>query len=153
MKVTNVSSSKIYLADLKFLPQAQTEGRRGEDQYLDPGDFVYLPNTSEVIRSALKGDLKKLKDTGYITLEEIRTLANGAPGGSVILTHNFGFPPAVVVLKKVVVGPATTWVDATGVYNCTHNAAYTTVTIQSTIPAAPLPAPPGSTDFFIRLLT
>jgi hypothetical protein len=145
MKVTNVSSSKIYLADLKFLPQAQTEGRRGEDQYLDPGDFVYLPNTSEVIRSALKGDLKKFRDTGYITLEEVVQLANG--GGSITLTHNFGFAPAVVVLKRVVVGPVVTWVDATGVYNLTHNATYTTVTIQNTVPGL------GSTDFYIRLLT
>jgi len=147
MKVTNISSSKIYLADLKFLPQAQTEGRRGEDQYLDPGDFVYLPNTSEVIRSALKGDLKRFRNTGYITLEDIVTLANGSPGGSVTLTHNFGFAPSVLVLKKVVVGPVTTWVDATGVVNITHNATYNSVVVQNTIPA------PGNTDFYIRLLT
>ena len=37
MKVTNISSTTIYLRDLKFVAQAQTEGRRGEDRYIAAG--------------------------------------------------------------------------------------------------------------------
>jgi len=34
MKVTNLSDKQLYLADLKFVPQAQEEGRKGEDRFL-----------------------------------------------------------------------------------------------------------------------
>lgn len=144
MKVTNASGLRIYLADLKFTPQAQTEGRRGEDLYLDPGAFVYLPNTSEVLRSALKGDLKRWSTQGVVVLEDTFTLAaNGFPGDSIVLTHNFGLPPSVVVNKEVV-GPPVTFVDATGTYNSVHNATFTTVTITNTTA--------GALTFFVRLM-
>jgi hypothetical protein len=136
MKITNVSTIRIYLHDLRFIAQAQTEGRQGEDRYLNPGQSVYLPNTTEVIRSAFKGDLRKWRDNGIITLEDNVTLAGGA---NVVLNHNFGLPPDVSVVKAV--GP--TWVDATGTFNAVHNAAFTTTTITNTTG--------GALTFLIRL--
>jgi hypothetical protein len=122
MKVTNLSSSKIYLDDLRHLPEV----RRGEDRYLAPGASVYLPNTSEVLRSAVEGDLHSWSLAGVIRLEDLETLAaNGDPGDSVTLTHNFGFPPSVYVLKQV----TTTWVDGTGTVDVVHNSGFTAVTI------------------------
>lgn len=130
MKVTNVSTSKIYLHDLRLTHSSQAEGRLGEDQYLHPGASVYLPNTSEVIRSAYKGDLKKLAARGYVTLEDEDTLgANGSPTDTVVLTHNFGLPPSVYVLKQV----SGRWVDATGTVDISHDANFTEVTITNTL--------------------
>jgi len=136
MKVTNVSDIRIYLHDLRFVAQAQTEGRQGEDCYLSPGDHIYLPNTTEVVRSAFKGDLRKWRDRGFITLEDLVTLGNGA---SVVLSHNFGLPPTVNVVKQV----ASTWVDATGTFNSVHNETFTTTTVTNTSG--------GSLTFLIRL--
>jgi len=100
MKVTNLSDKQLYLADLKFVPQAQEEGRRGEDRFLGPAgsanDFAYLPDTSQVIRSANKGTLKAWADTGVIQLDDFFQLANGA---TQTLTHGFGTPVAVQALK------------------------------------------------------
>lgn len=147
MKVTNISTTTIYLKDLKFVPQAQSEGRRGEDRYLQPGASVYLPNTSQVIRSAFDGDLRAWLQAGVVALEDTHTLsANGDPGDSVTLTHDFGFPPAVYVLKKV----GTDWVDATGTFDVVQNVLpgftaqiFTSVTITNTTA--------GALDFLIRL--
>jgi hypothetical protein len=128
MKVTNVSTLRIYLKDLKFQPQAETEGRRGEDLYLEPSGTLqsaYLIDSSEVLRSCLKGDIKKHIALGRITLNDVITLASGA---SIVLTHNFNFLPHVIVVKQV----GSTWVDATATFNAVHNAAYTTVTITNT---------------------
>ncbi|NBR00151.1 MAG: hypothetical protein EBT79_07445 [Actinobacteria bacterium] len=118
MKVTNVSSTTIYLRDLKFVAQAQTEGRRGEDRYIAPGGSVYLPNTSQVLRSAIEGDLNAWLRAGVVTLDDTELLAaNGNPGDSVTLTHDFGYAPIVYVLKQV----GATWVDATGTVDIVHN--------------------------------
>jgi hypothetical protein len=118
MKVTNISSSTIYLRDLKFVAQAQTEGRRGEDRYIAAGASVYLPNTSQVLRSAIEGDLNAWLRAGVVTLDDTETLAaNGNPGDSVTLTHDFGYAPIVYVLKEV----GATWVDATGTIDIVHN--------------------------------
>ncbi len=136
MKITNISNIRIYLHDLRFIAQAQTEGRLGEDRYLSPGQHVYLPNTTEVIRSAFKGDLRKWRDNGIITLEDTVVLASG---GSVVLAHDFGLPPNVQVLKQV----TSTWVDATGTYDAVHNATFTNTTITNTTG--------GSLTFLIRL--
>ncbi len=57
MKVTNLTNSTIYLKDLCLIRQGQTEARRAENQYIGGGSSVYLPDTSDVIRSAQKGDL------------------------------------------------------------------------------------------------
>ncbi len=136
MKVTNLSAIRLYLHDLRFVAQAQTEGRHGEDRYLNPGAFVYLPNTSEVVRSAFKGDLRRWSDMGIVKLEDEVTLTTGS---SVVLNHDFGLPPTVSVMKQV----TTTWVDATGTYNAVHNADFTTTTITNTTA--------GTLTFFIRL--
>lgn len=130
MKVVNISSLNLYFSDLKVTHTSQVEGRPGEDRYLGPGQSVYLPNTSEVIRSAFKGTLKKWKDKGLVELEDQETLAaSGSPGDSVTLTHNFGLPPTVYVLKQV--GPD--WVDATGTVDISHNSIFTTTTVTNTI--------------------
>jgi hypothetical protein len=147
MKVTNISNSTIFLRDLRFVAQAQTEGRRGEDRYIAPGNSVYLPNTSQVLRSAIDGDLRAWLEAGVVTLEDFDTLAaNGAPGDSVTLTHNFGYAPMVYVLKKVGV----TWVDATGTVDIVHNVTagvtpqiFTSVVVTNTTA--------GALDFLIRL--
>lgn len=118
MKVTNISSNGIYLKDLRFTPQALTEGRRGEDRYLGAGASTYLPNTSQVLRSAIAGDLRAWLEAGVVTLEDFAELsANGDPGDSVTLEHDFGFAPIVYVLKSV----GATWVDATGTVDIVHN--------------------------------
>lgn len=147
MKVTNISQYKLYLKDLKFSPQAQTEGRRGEDRYIAAGASVYLPNTSQVLRSAIAGDLRSWLEAGYVKLDDFVTLAaNGDPNDSVTLTHDFGFAPVVYVLKKV----GATYVDATGTFDAVHNVQagvtpviFESVTITNTTAA--------SLDYLIRL--
>ena len=133
MKVTNISTKRVYLKDLKFVPQAQTEGRRGEDRYLDAGASVYLPDTSEVLRSAHYGDIKKFKDTNYLTVNDTVTLtAVGNPGDSISIDHNLGYAPTVTVLKQ----NGATWIDATGIMNIVHNSTFTNVVVSNTIPFA-----------------
>jgi len=133
MKVTNISASTIFLNDLWAIREAQNQGRRGEAQYLPAGGSVYLPDTSEVLRSAAVGTLAKFRDAGVLILEDTVTLqANGNPGDTVVLTHGFRYAAAVSVLKQVIVGPVTTWVDATGTYDAVQDAAFTTVTITNT---------------------
>ena len=130
MKVKNISTKTLYLHDLKVTHASQVEARRGEDQYLFPDAQVYLPNTSEVLRSAVKGTLRKWRDEGYVILEDVDTLdANGDPNDTLTLQHNFGFPPMVYVLKQV--GPD--WVDATGTIDISHNEDWTIVTITNTL--------------------
>lgn len=128
MKVTNVSTKKIYLKDLRVTHESLTEGRRGEDVYIAAGASKYLPDTSDVMRSAQKGDIKKWKDAGVVTTDDqVNLAATGNPGDSVVLTHNLGYLPDVRVYKQV----AATWVDATGVVDIVHNAAFTTTTISN----------------------
>jgi hypothetical protein len=149
LKVTNISNSTVYLRDLKFVPQSQNEGRRGENRYIPPGASVYLPNTSQVLRSASEGDLRAWRDAGVVELEDTDLLAaNGAPGDSVTHTHNFGYPPAVYVLKQVGV----TWVDATGTVDVVHNVVpgsspqvFQSVTVTNTTA--------GALTFLVRLLS
>lgn len=120
MKVTNISSSRIYLSDLKVTHASQVEGRPGENRYLAPGQSVYLQNTSEVLRSAYKGTLRIWRDRGIINLEDVVILdAFGGLSDSTTLIHDYGYPPVVYVLKQV--GP--NWVDATGTVDILHGAA------------------------------
>ena len=149
MKVTNISSGTLYLKDLKFVPQSQNEGRRGESRYISPGNSVYLPNTSQVLRSASEGDLRAWRDAGVVELEDTDLLAaNGAPGDAVTHTHNFGYPPAGYVLKQV----GATWVDATGTVDVVHNVVpgsspqvFQSVTVTNTTA--------GALTFLVRLLS
>jgi hypothetical protein len=130
VKVTNLSTLRLYLDDLKVTHESQVEGRQGENRYLGPGQSVYLPNTSEVLRSVYKGDLRKWRDIGVVELEDTDTLAaNGDVGDAVTLTHNFGIAPVVYILKQV----GNTWVDATGTVDVVHNQTFTAVTITNTI--------------------
>lgn len=141
MKVTNISSQGFYLRDLKVVHSSQIEGRRGEDRYLGPGDSAYLPNTSEVLRSAVGGDIRGFAAQGLLRVEDQVTLdASGGGNASVVLTHNLHFPPSVYVLKQV----SSTWVDATGTVDIVHNSSFTTVTVSNTTA--------GSLTYLIRLL-
>ncbi len=138
MKVTNLTSGRLYLGDLRHIPEVI----RGEDRYLAANGSVYLPNTSQVLRSAVAGTLRQWADAGLVRLEDRTTLAaNGDAGDSITLTHNFGFPPSVYVLKQV----GETWVDATGTVDISHNAALTTTTIENSTA--------GALTFIIRLLS
>lgn len=144
MKVTNISAGPIYLKDLHLVRQSQTEARRSEDRYLGPGNSVYLPDTSEVIRSAQKGDLFQFAAVGKLRLNDTTTLAAfPGPGNSLTITHGLGYVPVVTVLKKVMVGPVVTWVDAMGTVDIVHNATFTETTITNTVAAA--------IDFLIRI--
>jgi len=137
MKVTNISAGTVFLADLYAIREAQAEGRPGEARYLQTGATVYLPDTSEVLRSARVGTIRKFRDAGVLALEDTAVLAAGA---STTLTHNWGYPPVVYALKQVGV----TWVDATGTFDAVQNATFTTVTFTNTT-AFPL-------TYVIRLL-
>ena len=142
MKVKNISAGTIFLNDLWAIRESQNQGRRGEARYLAPQASLYLPNTSEVLRSAAPGgSLAKWRDAGILELEDTDTLAaNGNPGDTVTLTHNFGYAQGVSIWKQV--GPD--WVDAIGTYDAVQNSTFTTMTITNTT-AFPL-------TFFIRLL-
>lgn len=138
MKITNVSTTTtVYLRDLRETNTSQGDNRRGEDRYIGPGQSVYLQNTSLVLRSATKGEIRQYVRIGVLKVEDEHDLAAGA---SVVLTHSFYYPPTVYALKKVGV----TWVDATGTVDVVHNADFTTVTVTNTT-AFPL-------TFLIRLL-
>ena len=145
MKVKNISNKTLFLADLSSLRESQSQGRPGEARYLQPNGSVYLLNTSEVLRSAKTGGtLAKWRTTGLVELDDTDTLAaNGNPGDSITLTHNWGFAPGVQVFRRVV-GPPVTWADATGTFDMEHNASFTTVTITNTTA--------GALTFLIRLL-
>lgn len=125
MKVTNLTPATIYLDDLKITNPSQGSGRRGEDRYIGANASKYLPNTSEVLRSAISGDIRRFVDAGKMSVEDVTTLA---PNGSIILTHNFHFPPGVVVLKQV----DDVWVDGTGTVDIAHNATFTEVELINT---------------------
>ena len=141
MKITNVSQRSVYLKDLKFVPQSQTEGRRGEDRYLKPGAHVYLPNTSEVLRSVVRGDIRAFVAMGVLQLEDRVTLAaQGQLGDAVTLAHCFHYPPSVYLLKQV----DDVWVDGTGTADILHDASFTSTTIMN--------ATDGQIVYLIRLI-
>jgi hypothetical protein len=127
MKVKNVSTKKLYLKDLKISHESQVEGRRGEDSYLAAGASVYLPDTSEVLRSAVKGDIAKFVSTGVLQLNETISLdATGGANDDAVITHNLGYLPTVVVCKQ----SGQTWVQTTlAEVSVVHNAALKTVTL------------------------
>lgn len=132
MKVTNNAATTIFLNDLWAVRESQNQGRRGEAVYVQAGASVYLPNTSEVLRSAATGTLAKWRDAGVVALEDTDALAsNGNPGDSVTLTHNFGYAQGVSVLK-LVPGAPDTWVDATGTYDAVQSADFNSITITNT---------------------
>ena len=123
MKVTNLSTTKtLYFTDLKLIRQSLTEANPTEEFYLSPSTSKYLPNTSEVIRSAYKGHLRKWADAGLISLEDVVEIESG---NDYDIVHNLYVAPGVYILKQV----GETWVDATGTVDIVHNAAFTTVTI------------------------
>lgn len=144
MKVTNLTNAPIYLKDLRLIRQGQTEARRAEDQYLGAGRSVYLPDTSEVIRSAQKGDLYQFEKVGKLRLNETLSLAAfPGPGNSVTIHHDLGYYPNATALKKVVTGSIVTWENSTGIVDITHNATFTETTFTNTV-ALPL-------EFLVRV--
>jgi len=148
MKVTNLKGLRIYLKDLRIARESGSDGRRTEDRYVDAAgtanSSVYLPDTSDVLRSAQKGDLYKFAKAGVLSLNDATTLAAApGPGSSIVIQHDLGYPPSVNVFKKVMVGPVVTWVDAVGIVDVVHNADFTMVTVFNTV-ALPI-------DFLIRI--
>ena len=136
MRVTNLTLGTIYLKDLRVIQQGQSDGRRAEDRYIGAGHSVYLPDTSEVLRSAQKGDLFQFAKVGKLRLNDLFTLAAyPGPGNSISIDHGLGYIPATVLLKQVLVGSTVTWVDATGTVDITHNADFTETTITNTVGA------------------
>lgn len=148
MKVTNLKPLRVYLKDLHIARESGSDGRRTEDRYVDAAgtanSSVYLPDTSEVLRSAQKGDLYKFAKAGVLRLNDATTLtAAPGPGNSITIAHNLKYPPSVAVFKKVIIGVVVTWVDAVGVVDVVHNEDFTEVTITNTV-ALPI-------DFLIRI--
>lgn len=126
MKVKNLSNSKIYLNDLRNLSGSQVDSNRGEDVYLNPGQSVYFPDTSEVMRSIYKGSIRKFVDDGLLSIQDTVTLSFNEIS---VIDHNLGYPVTVVVLKQV----DDTWVDATGIIDIEHNSMFTQTSITNVI--------------------
>jgi hypothetical protein len=144
VKVTNISGGSIYLRDLRVIREGQTDSRRAEDRYIGPGISIYLPDTSDVIRSAQKGDLFSFVKAGKLVLNDDYILAAyPGPGNSIVISHGFGYTPHVIIVKKVMVGSVITWVDATGTVDIVHNANFTETSLTNTV-AAPI-------EFIIRI--
>ena len=149
MKVTNLKGLRVYLKDLHVARESGSDGRRTEDHYVGAAgtknSSIYLPDTSDVLRSAQKGDLYKFAKAGVLSLNDATTLAAApGPGNSITVNHKLGYPPIVTVFKKVIIpGPITTWVDAAGVVDIVHNVDFTSVVITNTV-ALPI-------DFLIRI--
>ena len=142
--MTNISPGTIYLKDLRIERQGTTEARRAEDAYLGPGRSTYLPDTSDVLRSAHKGDLYAFAKVGKLRLNDTTILAaSPGPGNVLSIAHYLHYPPSILILKKVVVGLVFTWVDATGTVDVVHNATFTETTITNTV-ATPI-------EFLVRL--
>lgn len=131
MKITNISNKRIYLKDLRFVPQSQTEGRRSSDVYLKPGQFIYLPDTSEVLRSFHVGDIKKFSEIGIIESHDRFNLTGSpSPGDSRTIEHNLNYPPNVFIYKK----SGMDWIDATGIVNIVHNSNFTNFVVSNAAP-------------------
>jgi hypothetical protein len=144
MKVTNLTNSTIYLKDLGLIRQGQTEARRAENQYIGAGLSVYLPDTSDVVRSAQKGDLHQFEQVGKLRLNETLSLAAfPGPGNSATIHHGLGYYPHATALKKVVTGAIVTWVTSAGTVDITHNDTFTETTFTNTV-ALPL-------EFLVRI--
>ncbi len=94
MIIKNISTSVLFLKDLKVTHESQSEGRRSEEFYLHPGKEVVLPNTSEVLRSVANGDIAMFVKTGKVVVGKKITVSSG---DDVTLTHNLGYVPNVVV--------------------------------------------------------
>jgi hypothetical protein len=95
---------------------------------------VYLPDTSEVLRSAQKGDLFQFAQVGKIRLNDTFILAAPpGPGDSITIDHGLGYIPSTVLLKKVMAGLVVTWVDATGTVDIVHNDVFTETSITNAV--------------------
>jgi len=139
MKITNLTANVLEFNDLGTVIKGVSPILRSIR--LDPagsaGASMYLVETSEVLLSAQSGDIHRFATATVpkITMNDVTGVV--APGGSVTLTHNFGFPPIVTCI-----------IAASGVKSLdsdltiTHNATFTAVTIASAA---------GAASFIIRL--
>ncbi len=92
----------------------------------------------------LKKVIFQFEKVGKLRLNETLALAAfPGPGNSTTITHDLGYYPHTVVLKKVVTGPTITWVDATGTVDITHNETFTETTFANAV-ALPL-------EFLVRI--
>jgi hypothetical protein len=124
MKITSLMSSGVLeFNDLGSYIKGVSPVIR--DIRLNPGQSIYLLETSEVLLSAQSGDIARYaKAPAKISVNDTVVLANAA---GVTLTHNFGILPNVTVIKGAGVAPVACviGVDIT----IAHNAAYTTTTV------------------------
>jgi len=90
---------------------------------LDAGDVAYLRDTSGVLFSAQKGDIRRYVNAGLLDINHTEAVANN---GTVVFAHNFYAIPNVVVLdstgKALILGTD---------YEVTHNAALTQTTVKN----------------------
>jgi|GEM_PF-5309493 len=106
---------------------------------LNPGDSLYLQDTSEVLLSAQSGDIRRYVDAGKLSVNDrALTVADSA---TVTVEHNFGIIPNVTVIVDPT-GTPTEAVVGTDVV-ITHDTSYNTTTVQNTTG--------GAADFDIRV--
>ena len=124
MKITSlVASGVLEFNDLGSVMKGVSPILR--DIKLNPGESKYLLNTSDVLLSAQAGDIKRFLDAGKISIND-RSLAL-ADAGTIVIAHNFGFVPNVVVVKDVT-GTPTNAIVGTDV-DVTHDLDYNTTTV------------------------
>lgn len=126
MKIKNLSNSRIYLNDLKNLSGSQADSNRGEDFYLNPGQSIYVPDTSEVLRSVHKGSIHRLIQSNKIAIRDTYVVSMNETAE---IDHNLGYPVTTVVFKQV----DNNWVDATGIVDVEHNHDFTQTNITNVI--------------------
>ena len=105
---------------------------------LDPGESIYMLNSSGVLFSAMAGDARRYEDASLLDINDIVTLANSA---ELTITHNFKFIPPISVSKMTKAG----WVQAINgtEYTATTDAALSVTTIKN-ISGGPL-------DFYVNI--
>jgi len=94
---------------------------------LNSGDEVYLPDSGEVLVSAISGDISRFKKAGKIAVNETIQLA---PGDTHVMAHNFGFLPNIVIAHQA----GADWVDCsfeTNQVSVTSNNTMTETIIQN----------------------
>ena len=76
--VNNTADKSIYLADCgRRTSNPSPVPRRGQEQYVKPGQTVFLLETSDVILSKAYGCLKVFAAKGYLTVTAQATLGGG----------------------------------------------------------------------------
>lgn len=99
MKLTAKSSNtgKLMFNDLGKVIKGVAPDALPQAIALDPGESIYLPNSSGVLFSAMQGDARRYEDAGLLDINDIEALT---PSDTIVANHNFKFVPMVQVMKK-----------------------------------------------------